>query len=183
MAGDSAGDGAREGETAIRPSPAHRRRAALSAGALVAALLSPLGLILGLLSGDWAPLFLFAFSGVVVAGASFIGQGHNQVFVGPEGIRRVARSCDLTAPWGSLRQLRVRTPGERIVVFSLTTTGIDVRRLTSGHSNAAEALVRHPPEGFDFRLDRASADRLVEEIARRRPELSGIADWSRSSRP
>jgi hypothetical protein len=77
----------------------------------------------------------------------------------------------------------VNVPGNRIVAFRLDTTGLAVERLTTWHSNSAEALVRHPPDGFEFRLDRESADALVEEVSRRRPDLAGLAEWPQSSRP
>jgi hypothetical protein len=177
------GSRAHDGEITIRPSLAHRQRSALGAGGVIGAVLLVPGLLLGLLLHDWSPLVLFIFTAGVVAISSFLGQGHNEVFVGPRGVRRVSRDCDLTASWPSLRGLTVRVPGHRIVVFTLDTTGVEVERLRSGHSNAAQSLVRHPPEGFQLRLDREAADALVAEIARRRPDLKGVADWERSSRP
>jgi hypothetical protein len=175
--------GAREGEVTIRSSTAHRQRSAISAGGSIGAVLVVPGVLLGLLTHDWSPLVVFVFTAGVVGIASFVGQGHNEVFVGPRGVRRVSRNCNLTATWSSLRGLKVRVPGHRIVVFTLDTTGIQVERLGTGHSNWAEILARHPPEGFDLRLDREAADALVAEIAGRRPDLKGLVDWERSSRP
>ncbi len=175
--------GLHEGEIRIRPSTAHRRRAALSAGITVGAVLVPVGLVLGVLSHNWGVLVLCVFASVVVVLASFLGQAHNEVFVGPRGIRRVSRDCDLVASWSSLRGVEVRIPGNRIVVFTIDTSGVDVERLKKGHSNSAEALVRHPPEGFEFRLEREAADALVEQIAERRPKLKGVENWNRASRP
>ena len=167
----------------MRPPSSHRLRAAISAGGVMAAVLVPIGLIAGVLIGTWSPLALAFFTGVFVTVASYLGQGRNELFVGPRGIRRRARNCDLTATWPSLRRLVVNVPGYRIVAFRLDTTGLSVERLTTWHSNGAEALVRHPPEGFDFRLDRGSADALVEEVSRRRPDLAGLAEWPETSRP
>lgn len=149
----------------------------------MAAVLVPLGLIAGVLIGTWSPLALAIFTGLLVTVASYLGQGRNELFVGPRGIRRRSRNCDLTATWPSLRRLVVNVPGNRIVAFRLDTTGLSVERLTTWHSNSAEALVRHPPDGFDFRLDRGSADALVEEVSRRRPDLAGLAEWPEASRP
>jgi hypothetical protein len=176
-------DGPRDDEVRIRPPSAHRLRAAISAGGVMAAVLVPLGLIAGVLIGTWSPLALAIFAGFFVTVASYLGQGRNELFVGPRGIRRRSRNCDLTATWPSLRRLVVNVPGHKIVAFRLDTTGLSVERLTTWHSNSAEALVRHPPEGFEFRLDRGSADALVEELARRRPELAGLAEWPEASRP
>jgi hypothetical protein len=177
------GDGPGDGEVRIRPPAAHRLRAATSAGGVMAAVLVPLGLIAGFVIGTWSPLALALFTVLLVTFASYSGQARNELFVGPKGIRRRARNCDLTASWTSLRRLVVKVPGNRIVAFRLDTTGLRVERLTTGHSNAAEALVRHPPEGFEFRLDRESADALVDEVSRRRPDLAGVADWPGASRP
>ncbi len=176
-------DGPHEGEVRIRPPSAHRLRAAISAGGVMAAVLVPLGLIAGVLIGTWSPLALAIFTGLLVTVASYHGQGRNELFVGPIGIRRRARNCDLTASWPSLRRLVVNVPGNRIVAFRLDTTGLTVERLTTWHSNSAEAMVRHPPDGFDFRLDRGSADTLVEEVSRRRPDLAGLTEWPKASRP
>jgi hypothetical protein len=176
-------DGPRDGEVRIRPPSSHRLRAATSAGGLMAAVLVPLGLIAGVLIGTWSPLALAIFTALLVTVASYLGQGRNELFIGPRGIRRRARNCDLTASWPSLRRLVVNVPGHRIVAFRLDTTGLNVERLTTWHSNSAEALVRHPPEGFEFRLDRGSADALVEEVSRRRPDLAGLAEWPQASRP
>jgi len=175
--------GVHEGEVRIGESTAHRRRAAISAGATVGAVLVPFGVVLTLLSQDWSVLGLCIFATALVAVGSFFGQAHNEVFVGPRGIRRVSRNCDLTATWPSLRSLDVTVPGNRIVKFTLETNGLVVERLTKGHSNAAEALVRNPPEGFHFQLEREAADALIAKISERRRDLKGIADWSQSSRP
>jgi hypothetical protein len=175
--------GLHEGEVRIRPSTAHRRRAAFSAGITVGAVLGPVGLVLAILSHNWGVLVLCVFASAVIVFASFFGQAHNEVFVGPRGIRRVSRDCDLVASWSALRSVEVKVPGNRIVVFTVNTTGVDVERLTRGHSNSAEALVRHPPEGFEFRLEREAADALVAQIAERRPELKGVGNWDRASRP
>jgi hypothetical protein len=176
-------DGAHDGEVRIRPPSAYRLRAATSAAGVMSAVLVPLGLIAWVLLGTWSPLALAIFTVLLVTVASYLGQGRNELFVGPKGIRRRARNCDLTASWPSLRRLVVNVPGNRIVAFRLDTTGLTVERLTTWHSNSAEALVRHPPYGFDFRLDRDSADALVEELSRRRPDLAGLAEWPGASRP
>ncbi|MFZ0994580.1 MAG: hypothetical protein WAO09_01170 [Candidatus Dormiibacterota bacterium] len=176
-------DGPHDGEVRIRPPGAHRLRAATSAGGVMAAVLVPLGLIAWVLIGTWSPLALAIFTVLLVTVASYLGQGRNELFVGPRGIRRRARNCDLTASWPSLRCLVVNVPGNRIVAFRIDTSGLAVERLTTWHSNSAEALVRHPPNGFDFRLDRESADALVDEVSRRRPDLVGLAEWPEASRP
>lgn len=175
--------GAQEGESTIRSSVEHRRRAALSAGGLIAGVLTPIGLLLAFLSHNWEPLLLFWFAGLVVGISSYVGQGRNEVFVGPLGIRKVSQNCNLTASWSSLLELRVSTPGEQIVIFVVATSGLEVERLGSGRSHAAEVLLRHPPEGFSLRLDRGAADALVAEIGQRRPDLRGLAEWPRASRP
>jgi len=171
------------GEIRIRPSVAHRRRAALSAAVAVGSVLLPVGLLLGILSRSWGVLLVFLFAAVMVAVSSFVGQAHNEIFVGPLGLRRVSRNCSLLATWQSLERLDVKIPGNRIVAFTLVTSGVSVKRLTTGHSNAAEALVRHPPEGFELRFDREAADAVVDEISRRRPDLTGASDWETASRP
>jgi hypothetical protein len=173
----------REGETAIRPTFAHQRRAALAAGAGVGVVIVPFGLVVALLTHDWSLIPLCVFVTLLVMVASFIGQSHNQVFVGPRGLRREARDCDLIAPWESLTGLEVRVPGNRIVVFNVLADEMLVERRSTGRSNRAESLVRHPPEGFDLRLDRHAADTLVTEISRRRPDLEGLKQWEKSSRP
>ncbi|HVC38725.1 MAG TPA: hypothetical protein VNH20_01965 [Candidatus Dormibacteraeota bacterium] len=177
------GEGVRPGEVAIRPMDAHRRRAALGAGTGIGAVLVPVGIVIGVLTHTWGVLLIGAFAAVMAAVASYIGQAHNQVFVGARGIRRVSRDCALTASWPSLQGVEVKIPGNRIVVFALTSTGVDVEPLHKRHSNAVEALLRHPPQGLEFRLDRSAADSLIREIGERRPDLVGIAEWSRSSRP
>jgi hypothetical protein len=183
MAEPNQDSGAHDGEVRIGQSTEHRRRAAISAGATVGTVLVPVGVVLTLLSQDWSVLALCVFATALVAVGSYFGQAHNEVFVGPRGIRRVSRDCDLTATWPSLRSLDVNVPGNRIVKFTLETDGLVVERLTKGHSNAAEALVRNPPEGFNFQLERSAADALIAKISERRRDLKGIADWSRSSRP
>lgn len=181
MTGAHSGVG--DGELAIQPSRAHRQRAAISAGGVVAAVLLPIGLVVLVIVHSGSVLLLAAFTALVATVASFVGQGRNQVFVGPRGVRRVSSDCDLVASWGSLCQLTVQVPGNRFVSFTLDTTGVAVERLSTRHSNAAEALARHPPEGFHLRLDREAADALIAEVARRRPELSGLAEWERASHP
>lgn len=171
------------GERTIRPSFAHRRRAALAAGLAVGAVIVPLSLLVGLLTHAWTPLPLCVFVTLLVVVASFNGQGHNEVFVGPRGVRRRSRDGDLIASWPSLESLEVTVPGNRIVVFTLYSSGIAVERSNKGHSNRAEAMLRHPPEGFELRLDRGGADALVAEISSRRPNLKGLAQWERASRP
>ncbi|MGH7643662.1 MAG: hypothetical protein ACRENX_11770 [Candidatus Dormibacteria bacterium] len=183
MAEVNRGGGANDDELRIRSSEVHRRRAAFSAGTTVGAVLIPVGLVLTLLSRNWAVLLLCLFATILVAVASYIGQGHNEIFVGPRGIRRVVRNCDLVATWASLESVEVTIPGNRIVVFTVNTTGVTVERLTRGHSNQAENLVRHPPEGFQLRFERQAADALVGMIAERRPRLKGIREWEKSSRP
>ncbi|HVB14426.1 MAG TPA: hypothetical protein VNH38_06705 [Candidatus Dormibacteraeota bacterium] len=173
----------RAGEVRIRPTDAHRRRASVGAGAGIGVVLVPIGLLVGVFTHTWGVLLIGVFATAMASVASYIGQGHNEVFVGPRGIRRVARNCDLIASWRSLQGVGVKVPGNRIVVFTVSTTGVEVERLTKRHSNASEAVERHPPEGFEFRFDRAAADALVTAIAERRPDLQGLADWASVSRP
>lgn len=112
-------------------------------------MLVPVGAALGLLTHSWSTLLVCVFATILVGVAPYMGQGHNEVLVGPRGVRRVARDCDLIATWPSLRAVEVKVPGNRIVVFTLETAGVLVERLTKDRDRAkpAQALVRHPPEG------------------------------------
>ncbi|MGC1183764.1 MAG: hypothetical protein WBA31_01250 [Candidatus Dormiibacterota bacterium] len=175
--------GVEQGERTIRPSLAHRQRAALAAGIAVGAVIVPLSVVVGLLAHAWTLIPLCVFVTLLVVVASFNGQRHNEVFVGPRGVRRQTRDGDLIASWPSLASLEVTVPGNRIVAFTLQTSGIVVERTKKGHSNRAESLLRHPPEGFELRLDRGAADALVAEISSHRPRLKGLAQWERASRP
>ena len=183
MAEAGRGSRAYPGEVCIRESTAYRRRVALTAGATVGAVLVPVGLVLSLLSRDWSVLGLCVFAAALVSVSSFVGQGHNEVFVGARGIRRVSRDCDLIATWNALQAVEVRVPGNRIVVFTLDTTGLVVERLTRGHSNAAEAMLRNPPQGFELRLERVAADALMAKVSQHRSDVKGLAEWARVSRP
>jgi hypothetical protein len=42
-------------------------------------------------------------------------------------------------------------------------------------------MIKNMPEGLEMRLDRASADQLVAEVAKRRPELRGLDSWPTAS--
>jgi hypothetical protein len=92
--------------------------------------LVPVGAALGLLTHSWSTLLVCVFATILVGVAPYMGQGHNEVLVGPRGVRRVARDCDLVATWPSLRAVEVKVSGNRIVVFTLETTGVLVERLT-----------------------------------------------------
>ncbi|MGC2193017.1 MAG: hypothetical protein WA751_11875 [Candidatus Dormiibacterota bacterium] len=183
MAEADRGSGVRPGEVRIRTSIAHRRRAAIAAGSAVGAVLVPVGLVVGVLTHAWSVLLLCVFASVLASAASFFGQGTNEVFVGPEGVRRVYGDCDLVFTWPSLQALEVKVPGNRIVVFALSSTGALVEPTRRGRSRAVSALERHPPETFEFRLDRGATDALVAAIAARRPDIDGLANWARASRP
>ncbi|MGH7692242.1 MAG: hypothetical protein ACRENY_06445 [Candidatus Dormibacteria bacterium] len=172
------------GEVRIRPTEAHRRRVAMGAAFGVGVVLIPVGLVLGLLSRSVGVGLLCVLATAVAGATSYMGQGHNEVFVGPRGLRRVARNCDMIATWGALRGVQVKVPGNRIVAFSVTTSGGLVVESRNRHqSHSVRALIRHPPEGFELRLDRQAADAVVAAIAERRPEVGGLADWERASRP
>ena len=170
-------------ELRIRPSDEQRARAALLAARSIAFFLIPVGVILSLLAGSWAWLVLFAFCPVLLAALSYFGQGHNAVFVGDSGVRRISRGCHVLAPWDELQSIAVRVPGHRIVVFTLESSDLKVKKVGRGRSRVADAMNRNIPEGFELRLDRASVDRLVEEIRHRRPDLHGLATWEKDSHP
>ena len=170
-------------EIRIRPEPEQRARAAVTAALWVGLLLLPVGIVLTLLARSLAWLALLEGWSVLVACLSYFGQGHNAVFVGEAGVRRVSRGCDVTAPWADLESLEVSLPGHRIVVFKINSADFRIRRRGHGRSRAADVMTRHAPEGFEFRLDRRSADQLVSQLAQRRPELRGLSSWERDSRP
>lgn len=107
-------------------------------------MLVPVGAALGLLTHSWSTLLVCVFATILVGVAPYMGQGHNEVLVGPRGVRRVARDCDLIATWPSLRAVEIKVSGNRIVVFTLETTGVLVERLTKDRAKPAQALVRHP---------------------------------------
>ena len=146
-------------------------------------MLVPVGGALGLLTHSWSTLLVCVFATILVGVAPYMGQGHNEVFVGPRGVRRVARDCDLIATWPSLRAVEIKVSGNRIVVFNLETAGVLVERLTKDRAKPAQALVRNPPEGSQFRLDREAADALGAEGSQRRPDLGGLAECEQASRP
>ncbi|HEY6538630.1 MAG TPA: hypothetical protein VI138_06275 [Candidatus Dormibacteraeota bacterium] len=147
------------------------------------AILVPVALVVGLLSHTWSVILLAILATIWVGVSSFVGQGHNEVFVGPRGIRRVVRDCEMIASWPSLEGLAVEVPGVRIVVFNLETRGITVHPTGRHRSHRTDALIRHPPQGMAFRLDREAADALVALIGERRPDVRGLAEWSTVSRP
>ena len=148
-------------------------------------MLVPVGGALGLLTHSWSTLLVCVFATILVGVAPYMGQGHNEVLVGPRGVRRVARDCDLIATWPSLRAVEVKVPGNRIVVFNLETAGVLVERLTKdrGPREARPGPGAAPPGGIQFRLDREAADALGAEGSQRRPDLGGLAEWERASRP
>ncbi|NNM97852.1 MAG: hypothetical protein HKL89_09660 [Candidatus Dormibacteraeota bacterium] len=177
---DYGGDGP---ELRIRPAPEQRARAALTAAMWVGLLLLPVGLLMALLARSLVWVGILEGWAVLLAFLSYFGQGHNAVFVGGAGIRRVSRGCNVTAPWAELESLEVSLPGHRIVVIKINSADFQVRKRGRGRSRAADVMQRYVPEAFQFRLDRASADRLVSSIARQRPDLPGITSWERDSRP
>jgi len=177
---DYGGDGP---ELRIRPAPEQRARAALTAALWVGLLLLPVGLVMALLARSLVWVGVLEGWAVLLAALSYFGQAHNAVFVGDAGIRRISRGCNVTAPWAHLESVEVSLPGHRIVVLKINSDDFQVKKRGRGRSRAAEVMQRYAPEGFQFRLDRASADRLVSSIARRRPDLPGVASWERDSRP
>ncbi|MGH7608988.1 MAG: hypothetical protein ACREOD_03440 [Candidatus Dormibacteria bacterium] len=171
-------------EMVITSSVQHRLRAALSAGGAVGLLFLPFGVVLGLLTHTIGWLVVFELSAALVCVTSFTGQRHNQVFVGPGGLRRVVQRCSLVASWPNLTRLEVKSPGNRVVSLTVVCDALRVQPPSSGGlSKEAQAMTRHPPAGFTVRMERAAADRLVAEVAKRRPGLSGLAEWDRASRP
>lgn len=169
-------------ELRIRPSERERARAAVLAGRTLALLSLPVGLVLAVLSGSWVWIVVVESWAVVAAVTSYFGQAHNAVFVGETGIRRLSRGCAVVAPWAALTGLEVAVPGNHIVVFRLQASRLEIQKLTRGRSRAAKAMLKNMPEGLEMRLDRDSADRVVAEVAKRRPELRGLADWATTSR-
>lgn len=155
----------------------------MTAALWVGLLLLPVGLVLTLLARTLVWLGMLESWAVLVACLSFFGQAHNAVFVGDAGVRRVSRGCNVTAPWADLESLEVRLPGNRIVVFQINSADFRIRKRGYGRSRAADVMSRHAPEGFEFRLDRQSADQLVTHLAQRRPDLVGLSSWERDSRP
>lgn len=170
-------------EVRIRPSPSDRLRGALSASGMMAAAMVVVGVLLWLLTGTPSWLVVLELWAILSAFLSYFGQGHNAVFVGDGGIRRVTRGLNLTAPWPALTGVAVEVPGDRIVVFKVTSSRFSIQRTGVGARRAAEAMERNAPDGFRFRLDRAGADALVRLISERRPGLPGLAEWERASRP
>lgn len=168
-------------EVRIRPAPAERLRGALSASGIMAAAMFVVGVLLWLLSGSFGWLLVLELWAVLSAFLSYFGQGYNAVFVGDQGVRRVTRGLNLTAPWAALTGVEVEIPGERIVALKVKSTQFSVRRTGVGSRRAAQAMERNTPEGFRFRLDRAGADALVGLIAQHRPDLPGLTQWQRDS--
>ncbi len=189
-----AGTGAREGapalrdyggggpELRIRPPGRERARAAALAARTLALLSLPVGLVLSFLTGSFMWVIVVEGWAVLAGVMSYFGQAHNAVFVGAAGVRRISRGCTVTAQWSDLRRIEVSIPGNRIVVFRLDSSSLEITKLTRGRSRAAKAMTKNMPEGFEMRLDRASADLLVAEIRRRRPELEGLESWATASR-
>ena len=169
-------------ELRIRPSERERARAAAMAGRTLALLSLPVGLVLAFLTGSWIWLVVVEAWAVVAGVTSYFGQAHNAVFVGEAGVRRLSRGCAVIAPWPELTGLEVAVPGNHIVVFRLQASRLEIRKLTRGRSRAAKAMIKNMPEGLEMRLDRASADRLVAEVAKRRPGLRGLDSWATASR-
>ena len=170
-------------ELRIRPSDQQRARAALMGAGSVALIVLPLGFVFSLLAHSWAWLVLLACWPLLLVALSFFGQGHNAVFVGDAGLRRVSRGCHVIAPWADLESIQVAVPGYHIVVFKVESSNLKIKKVGRGHSRVADAMVRNVPEGFELRLDRASVDHLVAEIRQRRPDLQGLATWEEDSRP
>lgn len=169
-------------EVRIRPSERERGRAAVSVTRTLGLLCLPIGVILALLSRDPVWIVVVEAWPVIAGVMSYFGQGHNAVFLGDQGIRRISRGCSVIAPWSDLTGVAVSIPGNRIVVFRIESSRMDIRKLTRGRSRAARAMTRNAPSGFELRLDRASADALVGQIASRRPGLDGLSTWSTASR-
>ncbi len=157
-------------------------RSALTASGLMAVILLPVGLLLGFLAHSFVWLVFFEAWAALLFCLSYFGQGRNEVFLGPGGIRRNFQGSDVTARWSELSKVQVRVPGNAIVVFTLEADQVDVERGRGGGRNY-RMLIRHPPEGFDFRLDRQAADLLMDAIGQRRPGLPGLEEWPTASRP
>jgi hypothetical protein len=149
----------------------------------VALIMLPLGVVFSLLAHSWVWLVVLACWPVLLVALSFFGQGHNAVFVGEVGLRRVSRGCHVIAPWADMESIQVAVPGFHIVVFKVESSDLKIRKVGRGRSRVADAMVRNVPEGFELRLDRASVDHLVAEIRQRRPDLPGLATWEKDSRP
>ena len=170
-------------EVRLRPSRRERWRGAWSAARVLALLLVPVGVVLALVTGSWGWLLVLEMWALLSAGLSYVGQGHNAVYVGDLGVRRVARGCSVTATWSGLEGVEVTIPGQRIVVFQLNSDDYRIERSGFGSQRNLEALRRNPPDGIKLRLDRQTADTLVTMVRARRPDLKGLSDWDRLSRP
>ena len=169
-------------EVRIRPSERERGRAAVSVTRTLGLLCLPIGVMLALRARDPVWILVVEAWPLIAGVMSYFGQGHNAVFVGDRGIRRISRGCAVTAPWPDLTGIQVSIPGNRIVVFKIDSSRMEIQKLTRGRSRAAKAMTKNAPSGFELRLDRASADALVGQIARRRPGLEGLSTWSTASR-
>ncbi|MHB1523512.1 MAG: hypothetical protein ACYCS9_10150 [Candidatus Dormibacteria bacterium] len=170
-------------EVRLRPSPQERWRAAWSAARVLALLMIPVGVVLALLTGSWGWLLVLEMWALLSAVLSYVGQGQNAVYVGELGVRRITKGCSVTATWSGLEGVEVTIPGQRIVVFQLNGSDYRLDRSGWGSRRNLEALRRNPPDGIKLRLDRRTADTLVTMVREHRPDLSGLADWDRLSRP
>ncbi len=169
-------------EVRIRPSERERFRAASAVARTLGVLCLPVGVILALLARDPVWIVVVEAWPLIAGVTSYFGQGHNAVFVGDHGIRRISRGCAVIAPWSDLTRIEVSIPGNRIVVFKIDSSSLEIQKLTRGRSRAARAMIKNSPSGFELRLDRASADALVGQIASRRPGLEGLSTWPTASR-
>lgn len=178
--GDYGGDGP---EYRIRPSARERARAAALAARALALLSLPVGLVMAVLTRSLVWVLVVEVWAVLAGVLSYFGQSHNAVYVGDNGVRRISRGCSVIAPWAALTAIHVSVPGHRIVVFRLDASELLIKKLSRGPSRAAIAMTKNVPDGLELRLDRASADSLVELITERRPGLEGLQQWATSSRP
>lgn len=170
-------------EVRLRPSSRERWRAALSAARVLALLLIPVGVVMALVTGSWGWLLLLELWAAFSAVLSYVGQGHNAVFVGDLGVRRITKGCSVTATWAGLAGVEVAIPGKRIVVFQLCCRDYRIERSGWGGQRNLEALRRNPPDGIKLRLDRETADTLIGMVRERRPDLAGLSSWDTDSRP
>lgn len=170
-------------EVRLRPSERERLRGAVSGAWVLALLMVPVGAVMALLTGTFAWLVVLEMWALVSVALSYFGQGHNAVFVGNRGIRRVVHGCTITARWPGLTAVEVRVPGRRLVDFQVLADDLQIERTGWGGRRQQRMLEAHPPDGLRVRLDRATADALISLIRERRPGLRGLEDWERDSHP